>query len=125
VDPRQAKDDGTQSVEWRSFVTLLSTVDLSFHHLLSLVRLHWAIENRHNWTLDVVLGEDARQPCRPTRTALEVVAWLRALAFNLLACWRTRLPPEGRLLVEWAHACELLRDPLVHGRRQEMILTLT
>jgi len=37
------KDDGTQSVEWRSFVTSLSTVDLSSHHLLSLVRLHWPL----------------------------------------------------------------------------------
>jgi len=75
--------------------------------------------------MSVVQGEDARQPCRPTRTALEGVAWLRALAFNLLACWRTRLPPEDRPLVEWARACERLRDTIVHGRRQEMKLTLT
>jgi predicted transposase YbfD/YdcC len=119
------EDDGSVEEEYRYFVTSLDTTLFNFHPLLQLVRGHWGIENRHNWTLDVVLGEDARQPCRPTRTALEVVAWLRALAFNLLACWRTRLPPEGRLLVEWARACELLRDTLVHGRRQEMILTLT
>jgi predicted transposase YbfD/YdcC len=119
------EDDGSVEEEYRYFVTSLDTTVFNFHQLLQLVRVHWGIENRHNWTLDVVLGEDARQPCRPTRTALEVVAWLRALAFNLLACWRTRLPPEGRLLVEWARACELLRDTLVHGRRQEMILTLT
>ena len=36
------RDDGTKSVEWRYFVTSLSTVDLSFKHLLKLVRLHWA-----------------------------------------------------------------------------------
>ncbi len=103
----------------RYFVTSLDTTVFNFHQLLRLVRVHWGIENRHHWTLDVVLGEDARQPCRPTRTALEVVAWLRALAFNLLACFRARLPPQGRHLVEWARACELLRDSLVHGRKQE------
>ena len=48
---------------------------------------------------------------------------LTALAFNLLSCWRARLPLEGRHLVEWARACELLRDTLVHGRRQETQLT--
>jgi hypothetical protein len=86
------------------------------------VRFPRPTRHRHHWTLDVVLGEDERQPCRPTRTALEVVAWLRTLAFNLVSCFRARLPPEGRHLVEWARACELLRDSLVHGRRQEILL---
>jgi len=58
------KDDGTHSLQWRYFVTSLSTVELSFAHLLRLVRLHWAIENRHPWTLDMVLEENDRQPCR-------------------------------------------------------------
>lgn len=116
-------DDGSFKQEYRYFVTCLDTTLFSFQQLLRLVRVHWGIENRHNWTLDVVLGEDERQPCRPTRTALEVVAWLRVLAFNLLSCFRARLPPEGRHLVEWARACELLRDCLVHGRRQETLLT--
>ena len=86
------KDDDTQSVEWRYFVTSLSTGDLSFHHLLSLVRLHWVIENRHHWTLDLVLEEDDRQPCLHSRTALEVTAWLRVLAYNLISSWRAALP---------------------------------
>jgi hypothetical protein len=116
-------DDGSLEEEYRYFVTSLDTTLFNFHQLLRLVRVHWGIENRHHWALDVVLGEDEHQPCRPTRTALEVVAWLRALAFNLLSCFRARLPPEGRHLVEWARACELLRDALVHGRRQEALAT--
>jgi predicted transposase YbfD/YdcC len=116
-------DDGRLQEEYRYFVTSLDTTVFNFHQLLRLVRVHWGIENRHHWTLDVVLGEDERQPCRPTRTALEVVAWLRALAFNLLSCWRARLPPEGRHLVQWARACVLLRDSLVHGRREELLPT--
>jgi predicted transposase YbfD/YdcC len=123
VRQRHWEDDGSVKQEYRYFVTSLDTTVFNFHQLLRLVRVHWGIENRHNWTLDVVLGEDARQPCRPTRMALEVVAWLRALAFNLLSCWRARLPPEGRHLVQWERACELLRDTLVHGRRQETRFT--
>jgi len=112
------KDDGSQSLEWRYFVTSLSTVELSFAHLLRLVRLHWAIENRHHWTLDVVLEEDDRQPCLHSRSSLEVVAWLRVLAYNLLSAWRARLPLKDRLPVAWARACETLRDALVHGRQE-------
>jgi predicted transposase YbfD/YdcC len=52
----------------------LDTTVFTFQQLLRLVRVHWGVENRHHWTLDVGLGEDARQPCRPTRMAPEVVA---------------------------------------------------
>jgi hypothetical protein len=112
------KADGTQVEEWRYFVTSLNTTLFGFHQLLRLVRLHWAVENRHNWTLDVVLGEDTRQPCLTSRTSLEVVAWLRALAYNLIATWRAALPRRSRRLTTWERACEVLRDGLVHGRRE-------
>jgi predicted transposase YbfD/YdcC len=82
-------------------VTSLSTVELSFKHLLKLVRLHWAIENQHHWTLDVVLQEDARQPCKASSCSLEVTAWLRTLAYNLMAAWRAVLPLKRRLRVRW------------------------
>ena len=118
------KEDGTSSVEWRYFVTSLSTVDMGFHHLLRLVRLHWAIENRHHWTLDMVLEEDERQPCLASRTALEVTAWLRVLAYNLLSGWRAALPLKDRLPVAWARACETLRDALVHGQKEVPLPTL-
>ncbi len=118
------KDDGSQSLLWRYFVTSLSTVELSFAHLLRLVRLHWAIENRHHWTLDMVLEEDERQPCLHSRSSLEVTAWLRVLAYNLVSAWRARLPLKDRLPVAWTRACELLRDALVHGRAEVPLPTL-
>ena len=115
----RAAQDGSVKQEYRYFVTSLDTTVFNFQQLLELVRLHWLIENRHNWTLDVILGEDERQPCRPSRSALEVVAWLRVLAFNMLSSWRTMLPREARRLVRWERACELLRDGLVHGNKEE------
>jgi hypothetical protein len=114
------KQDGTQKVEWRYFVTSLSTGDLSFKHLLKLVRLHWAIENLHHWTLDVVLQEDARQPCKAHASSLEVTAWLRTLGYNLIAAWRAVLPLKDRLKVRWKRACEKLRDALVGGPQEAL-----
>ena len=116
-------DDGSQNTEWRYFVTSLSTVELSFAHLLKLVRLHWAIENKHHWTLDMVLKEDERQPSRANATALQVTAWLRTLAYNLLAAWRARLPLVDGLPVRWERACEKLRDALVHGPTEACLPT--
>jgi len=117
------RSDGTRSAEWRYFVTSLCTVDLAFKHLLKLVRLHWAIENKHHWTLDVVLQEDARQPCMASASCLEVTAWLRTLAYNLLAVWRAMLRLNNRLPVRWKRACETLRDALVHGLKEVSLST--
>jgi predicted transposase YbfD/YdcC len=115
VRQRHLGDDGSQSTEWRYFVTCLSTVHLSFAHLLKLVRLHWAIENPLHWTLDLVLQEDERQPCLANASALQVTTWLRTLAYNLLTAWRALLPLVDGLPVRWQRACEKLRDALVHG----------
>jgi predicted transposase YbfD/YdcC len=117
------KKDGLPKVEWRYFVTSLSTVELSFKHLLKLVRLHWAIENQHHWTLDVVLQEDARQPCMASSSSLEVTAWLRTLAYNLLAVWRAMLSLNHRTRVRWKRACEKLRDALVNGLKEVSLPT--
>jgi hypothetical protein len=110
-------------VAWRYFVTCLSTTDLSFKHLLHLVRLHWGIENLHHWTLDCVLIEDERQPCLDNAQALQVTAWLRTLAYNILATWRAALPLQSRLPVSWKRATETIRDALVHGRTEALLPT--
>jgi hypothetical protein len=98
-------------------------VELSFKHLLKLVRLHWAIENQHHWTLDVVLKEDERQPCMASASSLEVTAWLRTLAYNLLAVWRAMLSLNHRTRVRWKRACEKLRDALVGGLKEVSLPT--
>jgi hypothetical protein len=110
-------------VEWRYFVTSLSTVDLSFKHLLRLVRLHWGIENKHHWTLDCVLVEDERQPCLHSAQALQVTAWLRTLAYNILSAWRAALPLKDGLPVSWQRAFETLRDAFVLGRTEALLPT--
>ena len=101
-------------VEWRYFVTSLPSTRLSYHHFLALVRLHWRIENALNWTLDMILGEDDGAPCEKSREALEVAAWLRALAYNSVSAWRARAPLKDRLPISWARAMETLRDLFLH-----------
>jgi len=100
-------------VESRYFVTSLPSGHLSPSHELSLVRLHWGIENGLNWTLDMALLEDDAQPCQVSRQALEVVGWLRTLAYNLLSKWRCRLPLKDRRPMPWARVMEKLRDSLI------------
>lgn len=95
----------------RYFVSSIPPGLLKPSEKLGLVRLHWGIENAHNWTMDVALEEDDRQPCQLTRDAIEVVGWLRIIGYNILSAWRERLPTkDGSRRQSWARCIELLRD---------------
>lgn len=106
-------EDGRSSLEVRYFISSMPTDMLSAKEKLSLVRLHWGIENGHHWALDVALEEDDRQPVQTSRAAIEVTAWLRVLAYNLLATWRAKGSRKDRRPMSWGRAKELLRDALV------------
>jgi hypothetical protein len=97
----------------RYFITSLSEGHFNRQRELALVRLHWGIENSHNWTMDTALQEDTRKPCQQSREALEVVGWLRELAYNILAAFRTTAPTKDRRLLPWSRCMELLRNAWV------------
>jgi hypothetical protein len=97
----------------RYFITSLPEGHFNRQRELALVRLHWGIENSHNWTMDTALLEDARKPCQQSREALEVVGWLRELSYNLLAAFRVEVPKKDRRLLPWSRCMELLRDAWV------------
>lgn len=106
------------SDEVRYFASSIPPTLLSPTQQLELVRLHWGIENGHNWTMDVALTEDNVQPCQLTRDAIEVVGWLRILGYNLLSTWRAQAPAKDRLPPSWSRCMELLRDAFMlnsHG----------
>jgi len=106
------------SDEVRYFVTSIPPTLLSPTRQLELVRLHWGIENGHNWTMDVALTEDDVQPCQLTREAIAVVGWLRILGYNLLSAWRAQSPSKDRKPPSWSRCMELLRDAFMlnsHG----------
>ena len=76
-------------VENRYFITSLPWDRLTGCEILRLVRLHWGVENGCHWTMDVVLGEDARPWCTQGE-ALRMLSWLRLLAYNTLRFLRHR-----------------------------------
>ena len=81
--------DGTRQVDNRYFVTSLPWDRLTGVDILSLVRLHGAVENGCHWTMDVVLNEDARSWCTQGK-ALRMLSWMRLLAYNALRLLRDR-----------------------------------
>jgi predicted transposase YbfD/YdcC len=112
------------SDEVRYFASSIPASLLSPTQQLDLVRLHWGIENNHNWTMDVALTEDDVQPCQLTREAIEVVGWLRILGYNLLSAWRAQLPSKDRLPQSWSRCMELLRDAFVTNSNEVLIPTI-
>ena len=106
-------DDGERSCEVRFFISSLPPRGLSPTEKLQLVRLHWGIENNRHWTLDVIFEEDDRQPCQVSRRSVEVVCWLRALAYNLVATVRAGAKQKDRRPQPWRRTMQRLRDLLV------------
>lgn len=117
-------DDGSPgTTEIRFFVSSMLADLLTPTQKLELVRLHWGIENGHHWTLDVALEEDTIQPCQASRTSIEVVTWLRTLAYNLLAAWRTGAPSKDRRKLSWDRAMMTLRDSFVMAPLERPLAT--
>jgi predicted transposase YbfD/YdcC len=81
--------DGTVTVVNRYFVTSLPRDRLTGAEILTLVRLHWGVENGCHWTIDVQMAEDTRSWCK-TGSALRILSWMRLLAYNALRFLRHR-----------------------------------
>lgn len=106
-------DAGEKTTEVRYFISSLPPRLLTPTRKLQLVRLHWGIENNRHWTLDAVFEEDDRQPCQLSRRSVEVVCWLRALAYNLVATLRAAAKQKDRRPQPWLRTMQRLRDLLV------------
>lgn len=106
-------DNGKRGCEVRFFISSLPPRQLAPTEKLQLVRLHWGIENNRHWTLDAIFEEDDRQPCQISRRSVEVVCWLRALAYNLVATLRAGAKQKDRRAQPWRRTMQRLRDLLV------------
>ena len=111
---------GKATAEVRFFITSLPSHKLTRAEKLALVRLHWGIENNRHWTLDVAFEEDDRQPCQLSRRSVEVVCWLRALAYNVVASLRSAAAEKDRRPQPWRRTMEMLRDLLIFAPPEEL-----
>lgn len=98
--------------EVRLFVVSLDMGVIGPEKALALVRIHWAIENNHNWTMDMKLMEDDVQPCQQTKESLSVVCWLRMMGYNMVSAFRASAPEKDRQPQSWKRTMDKLRDAL-------------
>ena len=112
VRQRREREGGLPKVETRLFITSIPGRQLSAEQMLTLVRLHWGIENGPNWTADMMLQEDTASPCLRGKAPL-VLSWLRMLAYNLLAMVRTQLPSRDGRPTSFARTMEVLYQGLL------------
>lgn len=119
VVQRAAFADGEVIIETRHFITSLPPGALKPSEKLGLVRLHWGIENGSHWPMNVFLNEDTHHPCQLTRRAIEVVTWLRALAYNLVAA--RRAARGSKAMPAWQRVLLMVRDVLVAPHPEALI----
>jgi hypothetical protein len=109
--------------EDRYFLTNLRPGRLTLAQTLLVVRWHWGVENDCFWSLDTQWREDAVPWCSQG-LAVEVLSWLRLMAYNLLQFARRahlRLrhptdatlapPPPWRRIFDWVR--QAWRRPLI------------
>jgi hypothetical protein len=106
----------------RYFLSSVPAGRLTSAQILMVVRGHWGIENDCFWTLDTQWREDAVPWCSQS-LAVEILSWLRLMAYNLLQFARRahlRLrdaegtpepPPPWRRIFEWVR--QAWRRPLL------------
>lgn len=95
VEQDAVDDNGGHQKEQRFFLTNLHVGRLSSAQILTLIRLHWRIEDDCFWSLDMQWHEDALPWCT-VGPAVEILGLMRMMAYNLVQLARTRsLRPRG------------------------------
>lgn len=122
---QETKDDeGKVEREERYFVASVPWGRLSAEQCLLVIRGHWRIENDCFWSLDMNWKEDSVPGCSKGR-AIEVMSWLRLMAYNLTQQARRRTlrrrlpsgelqsPPAWKRVFEWVkQAWQLTPEPI-------------
>ena len=102
---------GALERENRYFVTNLHRGRFKPEQILLVVRLHWAIENHCNWTMDVIWDEDSKVWCGQG-LGIQVLGLLRLMAYNLVSRLRCRYLQTREDAREakrrWNEVCDVL-----------------
>jgi hypothetical protein len=95
VEQDTVDDNGSHQKDQRFFLTNLHVGRLSSAQVLTLIRMHWRIEDDCFWSLDMQWHEDALPWCT-VGPAVEILGLMRIMAYNLVQLARTRtLRPRG------------------------------
>lgn len=87
------------TTETRYFITNMPKAMTTKKHKLKAVRRHWGIENDAFWTLDAIFNEDE---CPFCSKALELVSYIRIMAFNIASRFRARrLKSKANRTLRW------------------------
>lgn len=96
VEQDTVDDSGSHQKEQRFFLTNLHVGRLSSAQILTLIRLHWRVENDCFWSLDMQWHEDQLPWCT-VGPAVEILGLMRIMAYNLMQLARSRsLRPRGQ-----------------------------
>jgi hypothetical protein len=102
VEQDTVDDGGNHQKEKRFFLTNLHVGRLSSAQILTLIRMHWRIEDNCFWSLDMQWKEDTLPWCT-VGPAVEILGLMRMMAYNLVQLARTRsLRPRGPNGHRWA-----------------------
>lgn len=70
---------GKETIESRYYITSLQE-DAS--HLNAYIRMHWGVENKLHWSLDMIFNEDRQR--KRTKNAADNFSYIRKIGLNLL-----------------------------------------
>jgi predicted transposase YbfD/YdcC len=117
VEKYSSNDHGKTDIEQRFFLTNLHPGRLTHAQVLTLVRLHWGVENDAFWSLDMQWREDSVPWCS-SGNAVEILSLMRLMAYNLVQLARKRSlrprGPHGHRVpsAAWRHVLRSMRDAL-------------
>jgi len=111
--------NGKEHQEDRYFLTSLHSGRLTATQSLHVVRSHWRVENDCFWSLDMQWMEDSHPWCT-TGLSVEILSWIRLMAYNLLQFARRRTlrkhnveaPPPWHDVFSWVRQALQLESPV-------------
>ena len=103
-----SKKDGKTTTERRYYI---SSLNLDSKLILKSVNLHWEVENKLHWVLDVNFSEDASKI--RTKNGPRVFSAIRKIALNFIRKYQQKLQTKKKLSIKRIQKMTLLKPSTV------------
>lgn len=115
------KNGNNPVLDERYFAASLEKGALTAHQWLSVIRLHWAVENNCHHTFDTAFQEDNRPWIVACPRGTVVVELLRRIAYNLLVLFRsTTQRSEEKRAVPWKDLLRSVYNALIAATERQL-----